>query len=375
MAERDDEDRGATELFVALTPERVLDAVEASGLRVTAACFPLNSYENRVYLVQLEDGGRVIAKLYRPGRWSSAQILEEHALLAELWAAEIPVCRALPFPDGETLKVAHGVPYALFEHRPGRPIGDLDDAMLERIGMIAARIHRVGESGRFVARRRFSADAWVRRATAALRAGPLLPTGPLGRRWVEASERIADAADARLTGLRTIRLHGDLHRGNLLLHDGVLQVLDLDDAVTGPAVQDLWLSLPGEPGERERALRVLLAGYERFRPFDRRELAALDVLPAMRRIHYAAWVSRRWDDPLFPRTFPHYAEPAFWEREVLELEGIARGLSPRPVATGGPEVAEDAAPASLEDDPYREELTNADYFWDLDDDDDGSADK
>lgn len=371
MAERDDEDQGATELFVALTPERVLDAVEASGLRVTASCFPLNSFENRVYLVELADGGRVIAKLYRPGRWSRAQILEEHALLAELWAAEIPVCRALPFPDGETLKVAHGVSYALFDHRPGRPIGDLDDAMLTRIGMMAARIHQVGATGRFRARRRFSVDGWIRRPTEALLAGPLLPPG-LGRRWSEAAAWIADAAEARLTGLRELRLHGDLHRGNLLLHDGVLQVLDLDDACTGPAVQDLWLSLPGPGAERDHALRVLLSGYERFRPFDDRELAALDVLPAMRRIHYAGWVSRRWDDPLFPRTWPHYADPAFWEREVVDLEGLARGLAPRPVALRSPGSAgrDDDVLASADGDPYREELTQKDYFWDLPDEGD-----
>jgi len=352
--------------FLALSPDRILDAVEAGGLEVTPACFPLNSYENRVYLVTLADGGRVIAKFYRPGRWSTAQILEEHRFLGELADAEIPTCRALPFRDGETIAVAHGITYALFEYRPGRPLGDLTDHALERVGMLAARIHAVGARRSFATRLRLTAESWVRRPAAELRAGPLLPPA-LGRRYQDAAERVAAAADARLARLRTLRLHGDLHRGNLLIHEGALQVLDLDDACTGPAVQDLWLMLSGPPLERARQLGVLLEAYERFRPFDRRELAALDVLPAMRRIHYAGWISRRWDDPLFRQTWPDYAEPAFWERELVDLEAIVRELSGpghplQPAATdsGG-------AVRSDPDDGWRPDLTPRDYFWDLDD--------
>lgn len=350
--------------FLDLSPDRILDAVEAAGLDVTPSCFPLNSYENRVYLVTLADGGRVIAKFYRPGRWSTAQILEEHQLLDDLVAAEIPACRALPLPSGGTLAHAHGVAYALFDYRPGRPLEDLTDPTLERIGMLAARVHRVGERRRFRARRRLSADVWVRESAEALRAGPLLPRH-LGRRFQDAADRVADTADARLAGLRTLRVHGDLHRGNLLLHDGVLQVLDLDDACTGPAVFDLWLMLSGSRAERERQLGVLLDAYERFRPFDRRELAALDVLPAMRRIHYAAWVSRRWGDPLFSATWPDYGEPAFWEREVADLEAIARAL-PATASPLRPAEPEAGGAPTASDDLWRPDLTERDYFWDLD---------
>ncbi|TNF34472.1 MAG: serine/threonine protein kinase [Deltaproteobacteria bacterium] len=358
-----------TDLFVGLTPDRVLDAVEASGLETTAGCFPLNSYENRVYLVGLADGGRVIAKFYRPGRWTRAQIAEEHGFLDDLAAAEIPVCGVVRFPDGETLKAAEGVPYALFEYRPGRAVGDPDDVLLERVAMMAARIHAVGERRPFSARRTLGADDWIRRPADTLLASALLPAHLRGR-YRDAAARIADAADARLDGLTPLRVHGDLHRGNLLLNDGVLQVLDLDDACTGPAVQDLWLMLSGTPAERSRQLAVLLEGYERFRPFDRRELAALDVLPAMRRIHYAGWIARRWHDPLFPRTWPTYAEPDFWAQEVGELEAIAAGLPPRPRAPGDlladADADSGAVRAGRDEDAWSEELTDKDYFWDLD---------
>jgi len=356
-----------TDLFVGLTPDRVLDAVEASGLDTTAGCFPLNSYENRVYLVGLAGGGRIIAKFYRPGRWSTAQIREEHAFLDDLAGAEIPACGVVRFPDGESLKWTEGVPYALFEYRPGRALGDLDDALLERIAMMAARIHAVGERARFTSRRTLSVADWVHEPVATLLTGPLVPRH-LHQRYRDAARRIADAAEARLSGLRTIRLHGDLHRGNLLLNDGILQVLDLDDACTGPAVQDLWLMLSGSPDERARQLGVLLDGYERFRPFDHRELAALDVLPAMRRIHYAGWIARRWHDPLFPRTWPSYADPGFWAQEVGELEAIALELPDRPRAPGELRASDGVADVRVDhgDDAWSEELSDKDYFWDLD---------
>lgn len=357
--------KAPTDLFVALTPERVLDAVEASGVRAAAGCFPLNSYENRVYLVRLTDGGQLIAKFYRPRRWSRGQILEEHRLLDDLAAAEIPVCGVLPFPDGETLKSICGVPYALFEYRPGRPVGDPDDVLLERVAMMAARIHAVGARGSFATRRTLTAADWIRGPVATLLSSRLVPSNLRGR-YQDAAEHIADAADARLSGLTQLRLHGDLHRGNLLLHDGVLQVLDLDDACTGPAIQDLWLMLSGSPDDRARQLGVLIAAYERFRPFDRRELTALDVLPAMRRIHYAGWIARRWHDPLFPRTWPDYAEPAFWAQEVGEIEAIARALPLRPRA---PQAVGEEGDADFRvdhgDDTWSEELTQKDYFWDL----------
>lgn len=354
-----------TDLFVSLSPERVLDAIEAGGIAVTNACYPLNSFENRVYLATLADGGRVIAKFYRPGRWSTAQILEEHAFLTDLAAADVPVCAVLPFPDGETLKVAHGVPYALFEYRPGRALGDLSDHALERVAMMAARIHNVGATRPFATRRTLTVTDWIHRPTEALLASPLVPARDAAR-YREAAARIADVAERRLEGLDHVRLHGDLHRGNLLIHDGILQVLDLDDACMGPAVQDLWLMLSGDEDDRRRQLNVLLDGYERFRPLARRELGALDVLPAMRRIHYAGWIARRWHDPLFPSTWPHYGEPAFWAQEVAELEVIAAGL-PRGVTVA---VSGDRGEADVRvdhgEDAWSPELTDKDYFFDLD---------
>jgi len=349
-----------TDLFLGLTPERVLAAVEAGGFRCRPLCYPLNSFENRVYEVELEDRTRRVAKFYRPGRWSREQILEEHTFLAECDADEIPVCPALLFPGGGTLREVDGIHYALFERKAGRAPDELDDAGAERLGMLVGRLHTVGARHGAPARVRIDGDSFVRHDLGYLEEHAVVPPATWPR-YRDAARAIADLYDARSAGAATQRVHGDLHLGNVLLRDGALRVLDFDDMAVAPPVQDLWLALPGRDAATLRQRDLFLDGYERFRIFDHASLALIEPLRGLRLVHYAAWLARRWHDPIFPRTWPHFGTEEYWLRETEGLEevlqeaagGVARGASTAGSTDGEP--GEGAA---------AEELTNKDYFWD-----------
>ena len=340
-----------TDLFLALTPERVLDAVEAAGLRCNPVCYPLNSYENRVYDVELEDREHVVAKFYRPGRWGEAQILEEHGFMADLEEAEVPICGLRPFPDGSTLRRQDDIWYCLYDRRGGRAPDELDDELAARLGMLAARVHSVGAARGFDHRLRIDAETWVRRSVGWLLAHGL-PPAPYGRRYAAAALELADLAEAALAGVPVQRIHGDFHLGNVLVRDGRLHLLDFDDCCAGPVVQDAWLLLPGAGPDAGRLREAFLEGYERFRTFDRSQLRLIEPLRALRVVHYAAWLARRWHDPVFPATWPHVAEPGYWERETADLEDLL-------AAVRRGEAVEPAAPAD-----GQEALTNADFFFD-----------
>lgn len=339
-----------TDLFLALTPERVLDAVEAAGLRCNPVCYPLNSYENRVYDVALEDETRVVAKFYRPGRWSEAQILEEHRFMEDLDAAEVPVCKHRPFPDGTSLKKTEGIWYCLYDRYPGRAPQELDPEAAERIGMMAARIHNVGAAGTAPSRIRLDGETYGRLNLDWLLDHGTIPA-PFRDRYAAATDEIADTTDRLLEGVDVHRVHGDFHLGNLLLRDGVFNVLDFDDMVVGPAVQDLWLVLPGRDDHTRRIRESFLEGYEQFRPFPRSSLALVEPLRGLRQIHYSAWLARRWHDPVFPVTWPHFGTEDYWAEETRELEDIVNMIR-----------ADDPNASSKE--PETELLSNKDYFFD-----------
>lgn len=339
--------------FFSLTPERVLDAVEAAGLATNPVCYPLNSFENRVYEVELADRTRVVAKFYRPGRWTREQIEEEHAFVADLAAEEVPVTPVLRFPDGETVHRQGHIWYSLAERRGGRAPDELSDALAERLGMLVGRLHTVGARRDAPHRLHLTADVFVRANLAWLRQHGTVPPR-LAPRYFAAAGEIADRTDALLGELAppTHRLHGDLHLGNLLERDGVLHVLDFDDMVVGPAVQDVWLALPGRDAWARRQREAFLAGYERFRLFDRRTLALVEPLRGLRLVHFATWLARRWHDPIFPATWPQFGTETWWEQELEALEDVLARIR----AETDPAAAAAAAP--------EEELTNADFFWD-----------
>ena len=334
--------------FETLTPDLVLDALETVGLLGDGRLMALSSYENRVYQVQLEDGSAVVAKFYRPGRWSDGQILEEHSFSHELMQAEVPAVGPLVL-DGQTLHHFGGFAFSVSPRRGGRP-PELDNAeVLEWIGRFLARIHTVGAARPFASRPALDAMTF----------------GVEPREWLLSNERVpldVQSAWARLSqqaiavirghaclggankggdhdAVRTLRLHGDCHPGNILWTpvDAPAAAgpgphfVDLDDARTGPAVQDLWMLLSGDRAQRTRQLGALVDGYEQFRDFDRRELALIETLRTLRLIHYSAWLARRWDDPSFPINFPWFGSSDYWQGQVQMLEEQLEAMEEEPL--------------------------------------------
>ena len=313
-----------SDLFLSLTPDRILSAAEIGGWRATGRVLQLNSLENRVYEVELERGDSVILKFYRPARWSREQILEEHAFLSELAAADVPVVAPSDLGSGATLHEREGIFFAGFTKGRGRTPDELDSEQLRWIGRLLARLHLVGQSRPAPFRLVLDATAYSSEDLAMVldRWVPL----SLRSRYLAAAERLRPEMEARLAGLDRLRIHGDCHLGNLLWSPAGPFFLDFDDFATGPAVQDVWMVVPGRDEEARVHREVLLEGYETLRAFDRRSLAAIEALRALRILRYAAWIARRWHDPAFPRAFPDFDEERFWQAEVRALEEISNLL-------------------------------------------------
>ena len=340
-----------SEFFFRLTPDQVLRAVENGGFLPTGHCSALNSLENRVYDVRLEDGSHVVAKFYRPGRWSREAILDEHRMLADLREAEIPVCAPLAFPDGETLHRVEEIWYAVWPRTGGRAPDELTDEAIPLLGRLLARIHNVGAVRDAPQRRRLTARHFVHEPLEVLaRHLPLI----CAARYRAAALRVAAVYEERSRGIPVHRIHGDCHLGNLLHGREGWFFLDFDDFLVGPAVQDVWMLAPGRDAEGERQRALLVEAYRQFRDFDARWLALAEPLRAMRFVHYAAWIARRWEDPAFPATFPHFGTGEYWERETRDLEEQLQRI-----AGGGAQAG-----AAAGEEPERE-LTNEDFFWDL----------
>lgn len=336
--------------YAGLTPDVVLDALETVGLRGDGRLLSLNSYENRVYQVYLEEGDSVVTKFYRSARWSDAQILEEHAFAAELAAREIPVVAPIVLApagsspsgraaskaaagakSGTTLHTFAGFRFTVYPRRGGRaPELDHDDT-LRWLGRFIARIHAVGASKPFRTRPPLDLETFGQEPRDWLIDHQFIPDDLLDA-WASAVELALDGVDEafdRAEGVPQIRLHGDCHAGNVLWTDDGPHFVDFDDCRTGPAMQDLWMLLSGDRVAAAHQLRVLLEGYREFHEFDVRELALIEALRTLRLIHYSAWLARRWDDPAFPAAFPWFNTPRYWQDRVLELrEQIAAMQEP-----------------------------------------------
>lgn len=322
--------------YAALTPEVVLDALEALGCLPDGRLLPLNSYENRVYLVGQESGGALVAKFYRPGRWSDAAILEEHAFVEELVEAEVPAVAALRL-HGTTLHHHAGYRYALFPRQGGRA-PELDHAvegrhMRERIGRYLARIHAVGRRGAYRERPLLDLRSFGQAPRDYLLAHDFIPPDLLPA-WqsvsAQALEGVARAYD-RAGDVGRLRLHGDCHVGNLLWTDDGPHFVDFDDSRMGPAVQDLWMLLSGSREEQARQFGDVLAGYEQLLAFDRRELGLIEALRTLRLLHYSAWLAERWTDPAFPAAFPWFNTQRYWQDRVLELREQIAAMDESPL--------------------------------------------
>jgi Ser/Thr protein kinase RdoA (MazF antagonist) len=323
-----------------LTPQAVLDALDSVGVRGDGRLLQLNSYENRVFQVMLEDGGAVVAKFYRPGRWTDAQIAEEHSFAADLAEAEVPVVAPQPLPGGATLAQVDidGQPFrlAVYPRRAGHgPELDRPDT-LRWLGRFIGRLHAVGGHTAFQHRRTLDAATFGHQALARLLALDVIDPAQVEafRSTAEQALAMVDAAFAAVR-FTPIRLHGDCHPGNILWRDpdadsgGGPHIVDLDDAVNGPAVQDLWMLLSGDTATMSGQLAAVLEGYRQFRRFDRRELALIEPLRTLRMLHHNAWLAERWSDPAFPVAFPWFGTPNHWRQQTVELrEQIAAMAEP-----------------------------------------------
>lgn len=328
--------------YAGLSPHVVLDALDAVGLRGDGRLLQLNSYENRVFQVHLEDGPVVVAKFYRAGRWRDEQILEEHGFAHELAAAEVPAVAPLALhavdPDARvsgtpgTLAHWQGWRYGVSPRCGGRS-PELDDLeVLAWIGRFLGRLHAVGRQGRFRHRPVLDGAGPARAAVDWLATQDLLPPGG-GDVWASVARQALDMAQARFDAVTPAlqRLHGDCHVGNLLWTPAGPHFVDLDDCLSGPAVQDLWMLLSGSRQEMQRQLGALLDGYETFAELDRRELALIEPLRTLRLVQHCAWVAKRWDDPAFPVAFPGFANPSWWEQQATQLREQLEAMSDEPL--------------------------------------------
>jgi Ser/Thr protein kinase RdoA (MazF antagonist) len=332
-----------------LTPDAVLDALESVGLRGDGRMLALNSYENRVYQVSLEDDSYIVAKFYRPNRWSDAQLLEEHSFAADLVEREIPV--VAPFAlDGKTLHSFNDIRFAVFPRRGGRPPELESEKVLEWIGRFLGRIHAVGGTRPFKARPALNVDTFGTEPRDWLLASGMVPRD-LEDTWLSTVDLALQSARncfERTGGVKTIRLHGDCHAGNILWTEGGNRseepgveraaalggphFVDLDDARMGPAVQDLWMLLAGDRETATTQLRALLDGYEQFHAFEREQLGLIEPLRTLRLVHYSYWLARRWGDPAFPAAFPWFGTTRYWQDRILELREQTSAMNEEPLA-------------------------------------------
>ena len=306
--------------FSSLGPDAILSAVEAFDLLPDGRFIALNSYENRVYQIGIEDARPVIAKFYRPARWSDAAIIEEHEFAIELGAQEIPVAVPMRAPDGSTLVHCAGFRVALFPRLAG-DWPDLDrPGRLPWLGRFLGRIHAVGRTRPFVHRPRIDVSEMGRDAAQFLLASDYLPLEQRAA-YRQVSDELLNVIEQRLQAVdaASIRLHGDCHPSNVLWSDSGPSFVDLDDCRSGPAVQDLWMLVSGESWEQRSQLESLLEGYSVFADFDWRELDLIEPLRSLRMVYYAGWLARRWNDPAFPLAFPWFGSHSYWRDHVDDL--------------------------------------------------------
>lgn len=318
--------------YASLTPDAVLTAIESEGFMSDGRVLALNSYENRVYQVGIEDGAPVVAKFYRPGRWSEAQILEEHAFTLELASREIPVVPPLVI-DGRSLHEHAGFHFSICPRRGGRWPELQEKSELQWMGRFIARIHAVGAQKPFAHRPALDVQSFGVDPVEFLLAGKWLPPH-IEQAYATLADDLLERIDAaieRAGEINLIRLHGDCHPGNILWRDSGPHFVDFDDCRTGPAIQDLWMLLSGGRSEMERQLAHIVEGYLEFDALEARELHLVEALRTLRMLHYSAWIARRWEDPAFPMAFPWFNTDRYWEEQILLLREQAAAMDEPPL--------------------------------------------
>ena len=318
--------------YETLTPDLILDAIESRNYRCDGRLLALNSYENRVYQVWLDDGGVLVAKFYRPARWSDAAIREEHEFGLQLVEREIPVVAPLAI-NGATLFEHCGFRFALYPRRPGRTPELEDPEILRWLGRFIARIHALGAVQPFEHRPSIDIASFGRAPYRYIIEHDYVPA-ELRATYASVVEDVlcrVERAYERAGAVRAIRLHGDCHSGNILWTDEGPHFVDLDDARMGPAVQDIWMWLAGDRDTMQMQLSAVMEGYREFHDFNAAELTLVEALRTLRLIHYSGWLAARWDDPIFPLNFPFFNTQRYWQDQILALREQAAALDEPPL--------------------------------------------
>ncbi|MGR9114185.1 MAG: serine/threonine protein kinase [Gammaproteobacteria bacterium] len=307
--------------FSALTPDFILHSLDDVGLKTDGRLLALNSYENRVYQVGLDDGSSVVVKFYRPDRWTDAAILEELSFVQSLAAAEIPVVPAMKTDCGSLMHQGNGYRFCIFPKQGGRAPELAGRDVYQWVGRFIGRIHAVAAAEPFKHRPEINVESFGIEPRASLLDSGFIPV-ELARVYADVSAQALDIAKScfeRAGKFQNIRLHGDCYPGNMLWTDAGPHFLDFDDCRMGPSIQDLWMLLSGDRAEMSWQLTYLLEGYQTFRDFNQNELHLIEALRTLRLIYYSAWLAKRWDDPAFPRAFPWFNDVRYWQDRILEL--------------------------------------------------------
>jgi Ser/Thr protein kinase RdoA (MazF antagonist) len=315
--------------FAGLSPELILDAIETVDVRASSGLLALNSYENRVYQFVGEDSKRYVAKFYRPQRWSDEQIQEEHDFALELVGDKVPVVAPLII-NGASLHQHANYRFALFPSIGGRQFEVDNLIQLEWMGGVIGRMHKVAKSKSFEHRPEVCTASYLDTPKQVLLTGSLIPQHLQTVFHTILEQVITETKSQFAKNYKSIRLHGDLHPGNILCRDGPTLV-DLDDCRIGPAVQDIWMMLSGEHQQQVIQLDKLIDAYNEFNEFDIEQLLLIEPLRAMRMVHYMAWLTLRWEDPAFPNAFPWFAEDKYWENQILALKDQLSALQELPL--------------------------------------------
>ncbi|NKC00807.1 MAG: serine/threonine protein kinase [Pseudomonadales bacterium] len=303
--------------YDSLSPDKILDAVESVGLTPSGGLLALNSYENRVYQIEMDEGGFLVGKFYRPERWTDAAILEEHKFSLQLAEAEISVVTPIAI-EGTTLFEFDGFRFALFPRQGGHPPNLENEDDLEVLSRTIARMHAFGDIEPFEHRRGLTVEILGIQSREYLIGSGYIPDDVIDA-YTSTTEHLLERITPLFKDVPRQRIHGDCHMGNVLWRDDTPHFVDFDDCVMGPPVQDLWMLLSGERADQTYQLSVILDAYQEFFEFDTRTLALIEPLRTLRIMHHAAWIGRRWNDPAFPRAFPFFETSRYWSEHLLSL--------------------------------------------------------